>query len=97
MKPAELIECGELMVQKTLTPEEGARLVELQRRAKLELPHDDSSTPDVDEGDTEVVREQKRKVACQQRAHDFLEAVKAEVPEVLELVLRGVTAALLKR
>lgn len=97
MKPAELVECGRLMVLPMRTEAETARMLELQARAKVELPHDDPSTLDLDEGDTEMMRELKRKTACQQRAHDFLEQVKGELPAVLDLILHGVTGALTKR
>lgn len=70
-----MIECGKFMEMQArgvgLAPSELARLKELQRRAKLELPHDDPSTPDVDEGDTEIVRTQKRELAMQQRMADL--------------------------
>lgn len=92
MTPSEMIECGELMERSfgTLTSVEQERMRELQARAKVELPHDDPSTPDIDEGDTELVRDWKRKERCRARAAELLEGLKRELPDVLALVLKGV-------
>lgn len=63
MTGAEMVECGNLMAAEQsgvkLSPALAARMKELQRRAKVELPHDDPSTPDIDEGETEIARKMR--------------------------------------
>lgn len=103
MNGAELIECGRLMETQArgvvLAPSELMRLKELQRRAKLELPHDDPSTPNVDEGETDIARKlrvdgewQDRLIAVEKKLEAIACAVAgaaaAELPELIAGALK---------
>lgn len=97
MTGAEMVECGELMAAHAAgmtTPDQQVRMKELQRRAKVELPHDDPSTPDVDEGRTAIVQEmitkgewQDRLIAVEKKLEQLACAAAgaafAELPELI--------------
>lgn len=108
MTGAEMVECGNLMAAEqsgvVLTPALKARMLELQRRAKVELPHDDLSTPHVDEGETEIARKlriegewQDRLVAVEKVLCRIVETLGTQLGAVAVGALQAEVDKLLKR